>query len=68
VDFLLSEETELALANSRSRQIPLGPVPVEKLSPEVRELASAARDGESLSSLGPARQECLAWLKSIYAP
>jgi iron(III) transport system substrate-binding protein len=68
VDFLLSEEAELALANSRSRQIPLGPVPMDKLSPEVRELAQVAHDGESLSSLGPARKECLAWLKSIYAP
>lgn len=68
VDFLLSEETELALANSKSRQIPLGPVPAEKLSAEVRELAQAARDGENLSSLSQARAECLAWLKSLYAP
>jgi iron(III) transport system substrate-binding protein len=68
VDFLLSEETELALANSKSRQVPLGPVPVEKLPAEVRELASWARDGEDLTSLGTAPAECLAWLKLIYAP
>jgi iron(III) transport system substrate-binding protein len=68
VDFLLSEETELALANSKSRQIPLGPVAVEKLPAEVRELAQVAREGADLTSLGAARAECLAWLKAIYAP
>ena len=68
VDFLLSEETELALANSRSRQIPLGPVPAERLSDQVRELARWARDGVDLALLGPARAECLAWLKSEYLP
>jgi len=68
VDFLLSEETELALANSKSRQIPLGPVAMDKLPAEVRELAQWARDGEDLTALGKARAECLAWLKLIYAP
>jgi len=68
VDFLLSEETELALANSKSRQIPLGTVPAEKLSNEVRELTQWARDGVDLAPLGPARKECLAWLKSEYGP
>ena len=65
-DFLLSEETELALARSKSRQIPLGPVPAEKLPAEVRELALWANDTVDLTQLGPARTECLAWLKSEY--
>jgi iron(III) transport system substrate-binding protein len=64
VDFLLSEETELALANSRSRQIPLGPVPAERLPAEVRELVEWAKDGVDLKALGPARAACLAWLKA----
>ncbi|HSI12089.1 MAG TPA: extracellular solute-binding protein [Chthoniobacter sp.] len=68
VDFLLSEETELALASSKSRQIPLGPVPAERLPAEVRDLAPLAGEGADLNSLGAARAECLAWLKSLYAP
>ena len=66
VDFLLSEETELALARSRSRQIPLGPVAADQLPAEVRELAEWASEGVDLSELGAARAECLAWLKSEY--
>jgi iron(III) transport system substrate-binding protein len=68
VDFLLSEETELALAASKSRQVPLGPVPADRLPAEVRELAQWAREGEDLTLLGTARAGCLAWLKSLYAP
>jgi iron(III) transport system substrate-binding protein len=68
VDFLLSEETELALAASKSRQVPLGPVPAERLPAEVRDLAQFAKEGEDLTSLGVSRAECLAWLKSLYAP
>jgi iron(III) transport system substrate-binding protein len=66
VDFLLSEETELALANSKSRQIPLGPVPAERLPAEVRELVGWAKEGVDLTKLGPSRAECLAWLKAEY--
>ena len=66
VDFLLSEDTELALANSRSRQIPLGPVPADRLPTEVRELVEWAKDGIDLTTLGAARTECLAWLKAEY--
>lgn len=68
VDFLLSEETELALAASKSRQVPLGPVPADRLPAEVRELAQWASEGENLNSLGGARSECLAWLKTLYTP
>lgn len=66
VDTLLSEETELALANSKSRQIPLGAVDQGRLSADVRELAVWARDGYPISSLGEARKTCLSWLKSEY--
>jgi iron(III) transport system substrate-binding protein len=66
VDFLASEETELALARSKSRQIPLGPVDETRLSEEVKKLTSWSRDGIDLRSLLPARRECLAWLKDEY--
>ena len=66
VDFLLSAETELALARSKSRQIPLGPVPEEQVPAEVRELLGWAADGVPLANLLPARNECLAWLKAEY--
>lgn len=63
MDFLLSAQTELALAKSKSRQIPLGPVKLEDLPPEVRELVPAAAKGIPLHPLLPARQACLEWLK-----
>ncbi len=66
VDFLLSAETELALARSKARQVPLGPVPADQLPAEVRELAAWVKDGVDLKPFGPARAECLAWLKSEY--
>lgn len=64
VDFLLTAETELALARSPSRQIPLGPVAKAELPEEVRELAVWAADGIALTTLRAARRECLAWLKT----
>ena len=64
VDFLLSADTELALARSKSRQIPLGPVPEDQVPAEVRELRGWAADGVPLAGLRTARAECLAWLKS----
>lgn len=66
VDFLLSAETELALARSKSRQIPLGPVPEEQVPAEVRELRGWTADAVPLAKLLPARNECLAWLKAEY--
>ncbi len=67
VDFLLSARTELALAKSKSRQIPLGPLHANdaaQLPPEVRDLLPAAAAGTPLTSLLEARNECLGWLKS----
>lgn len=63
VDYLASPETELALAKSKSRQVPLGPVNADELPAEVRPLATWAKDGADLSNLLPARRDCLAWLK-----
>ena len=68
VDYLLSEEIELALANSKSRQIPLGPVPLDRLQADVRALQPWAGKCVDLTALGPARAECLAWLKTWYTP
>ncbi len=66
VEFLLSESTELALAHSNSRQIPLGPISDDALPPEVRELRQWSKDAVPLIDLGPAREACLAWLKAQY--
>jgi iron(III) transport system substrate-binding protein len=66
VDFLLSEQTEIALSASDARQVPLGPVDESKLSDDVRQLQEWARDGYDLNPLAAAHRECLAWLKSEY--
>jgi iron(III) transport system substrate-binding protein len=68
IDFLLSAETELALARSGSRQIPLGPVDEAQLPEEVRALREPASHGLPLDGLLQARNDCLAWLKTEYAP
>lgn len=66
IDFLASADTELALARSKSRQVPLGPVDETQLPDEVRRLQEWATDGIDLRPLLPARRECLQWLKSEY--
>ena len=65
-DFLLSAKTELALARSKSRQIPLGPADETQLPAEVRELLPHAARGIPLTGLLKSRNECLAWLKAEY--
>ncbi len=65
-DFILSSQTELALARSKSRQIPLGPVDETQLPQEVRELLPHAACGLPLTGLLQSRNECLAWLKGEY--
>jgi iron(III) transport system substrate-binding protein len=66
IDYLLSAECEVALANSRARQIPLGAVDEKKLSGEVVELKKWAETGYPLNNLLEARSACLSWLKSEY--
>lgn len=68
-DYLLSSRTELALAKSRARQIPLGPLTREQessLPDEVRELIPAAEKGIPQKTMLGARNECLEWLKAEY--
>jgi iron(III) transport system substrate-binding protein len=64
VDYLLSEKVEVALARSKARQIPLGPVDAGTLPEDVRELVPWAAQGVVLEGFLPARNECLAWLKT----
>jgi iron(III) transport system substrate-binding protein len=66
VDFLTSEQAELALARSKSRQIPLGPVDAKQIPDEVRRLVEWSKDAVDLRNLLPARRECLEWLKQEY--
>lgn len=68
VDFLLSQETELALSRSVSRQIPLGPVPPDMLSDEVKQLMTWALNPYPLADLSDASAACLDWLLSEYVP
>ena len=64
VDWLLSAGSELALARSRARQIPLGKVDAAELPPEVAELAALVGDGYPLGGLTPLREACIEWLKA----
>ncbi|MBI5760272.1 MAG: hypothetical protein HZA46_17290, partial [Planctomycetales bacterium] len=64
VDFLLDEETELALAKSAARQIPLGPVDESKLPLDVIELRRWVDNAHEFVDLLPAQEACLRWLKS----
>jgi iron(III) transport system substrate-binding protein len=65
VDYLLSKQTELLLARSPARQIPLGPTGGEVLPPAVTELMEFAKDSADLGDLLQARNEVLAWLKTL---
>jgi iron(III) transport system substrate-binding protein len=66
VDYILSAETELRLAKSSARQVPLGKVAEERIPKDVRPLVTWAADGEDLRPLLPARQAVIRWLKSEY--
>ena len=66
VDFLLSSESELAMARSSSRQIPLGPVEKQDLPKEVQQLAEWAADGYDLNQLPDSYPDCLGWLLAEY--
>jgi len=64
VDWLVSAETELALARSRARQIPLGKVNPAELPGEVAKLAALVGEGYPLGGLLPAREAIIEWLKT----
>jgi len=66
VDYLLSAESETALASSASRQVPLGPVDDSKLPESVRGLRANVENGCPMSKLSEVSEACLTWLKSEY--
>ena len=66
VDYLLSEEVEIKLAQSQSRQIPLGTVNWDKVPESVKEYRPYIMNAYSLVNLVKQRKETLAWLKSEY--
>ena len=66
VDYLLSAEVESRLACSPSRQIPLGPVDLEKVPDDVRQLLPWAEQGVDLKSIRDSHADCLEWLQSEY--
>ena len=68
VDFLTSAESELRMARSKSRQIPLGPIDPDELPEEVRPLAEWATESVDLKGLSEARRQCLVWLTEEFAP
>lgn len=66
VDYLLSADVELELANAKSRQIPLGPVDESRLPDEVKRLREWSADAYPLNGLVDERRATLDWLKSEY--
>lgn len=64
VDYLLSADTELALAHGPGRQIPLGEVAAGSLPPEVAPLRAALARAVPLSLLQGVHAEALAWLSA----
>ena len=66
VEFLLSAETELALSQSKSRQIPLGDCDETLLSDEVLQLREWANESCDLRDIAASREACLQWLKAEY--
>lgn len=64
VDALLSARTELALARSPSRQIPLGPVDAAELPSDVAAMSKWVTSAAPLRDLLPQRLDVIDWLKS----
>ena len=67
IRYLLSEEVEIMLANSASRQIPLGPVDETQLPADLQPLLNWAADGVSLDGAAQHDQEVLNWLTQEYS-
>ena len=66
IDYLLSAESELMMANSSARQIPLGPVDELQLPSELRRLQMWAADGVMLEGAASVNQQVLDWLTMEY--
>ena len=65
VDFLLSEQNEIALANSPSRQIPLGQFKNDSIPKEVSDLIPLAAAGIDLKKTFSIRDQLLNWIKEV---
>ena len=66
VQFLVSEEVELLLANSASRQIPLGEVSAERLPADVRPLVAWVSESGGQSTAASWDGPVLSWLSRLY--
>jgi len=66
IQYLLSEEVEIALAKSAARQIPLGPVDQSQLSSDVRQLMEWAARGIALDGAAQCDRVVLDWLTKEY--
>jgi iron(III) transport system substrate-binding protein len=66
VEFLLSAESELALARSAAKQIPLGPVDFSELPAEVQQLKIWSEPAFDMRLLEEATPACLRWLREEY--
>ena len=62
IDFLLSEDTEIALAQSKARQIPLGSVDETKIPDDVKPLKQWAMNSVTLTKAAEVNQQVLDWL------
>lgn len=67
IRYLISEEVEIMLANSASRQIPLGPVNETLLPADLQPLLKWAAEGVSLDGAAQHDQEVLNWLSQEYS-
>lgn len=69
VDWLLSADMELAMAESASRQVPLGKLTEAeeaKIPDDVKQLREWAKDGFDLKRTADSQAACLEWLKTEY--
>lgn len=63
IDFLVSEQVELMLANAQARQIPLGSVDESKLNAQVKALRKYVPMGYPLDKIQQSREPVITWLK-----
>lgn len=69
VDYLTSVESELRMAHSKSRQVPLSrSVDRDELPKDVQLLFDWAAESVDLKPLADARSACLKWLTGEFAP
>jgi iron(III) transport system substrate-binding protein len=64
IQYLISEEVELELANSASRQIPLGAVDSNRIPADVQRLTEWAKDAVSMDGVPEQQTDVLLWLLS----